>query len=276
VNQRPNTLNRSPGSSLSRFVFLLLLSICLMFIDEDAQLSRKVRGAVSTVLYPIYGASMYVHNGVNQVNNYLIERVQLAQQIEVFEHEKILNSVRLQTLDYYRKENQRLRELLNLTSSSIDGYRAAKIIDSSLSPYEHRVVINAGSMEGIEDSTMVLVREGVLGQIMMVNPYTSQVILLSDADHAIPVTSTRTGLRTIAFGAGIEHELILPFVTRDTDIQMGDEFVTSGLGGVFRPGYFVGKASWFEDNASGSFSEIRLEVSYKMNEINNVLLIQGN
>lgn len=276
MNQTPHTFNRARRSSASPFIFLLILSACLIFVDQDAQLSRKLRGAVSAVLYPIYTAATFVGASANKINNYLIERDQLEQEIQAFKQEEILSLVRLQTLDYVRKENQRLRDLLNLMAPSIDEYRAAKIIDASLNPYEHRVVIDVGSAEGIEDSTMVLVREGVLGQIMMANPYTSQVILLSDADHAVPVISTRTGLRTIAFGAGVEHELILPFVTPDIDIQMEDEFVTSGLGGVFLPGYYVGKVIWLENDASRPFSEIRLELSYKMNEINDVLLIQGN
>ncbi len=59
------------------------------------------------------------------------------------------------------------------------------------------------------------------------------MILITDPEHAVPVRVERTGLRTIAVGAGDASSLALPYLPANADIRTGDLLVTSGLGGVF-------------------------------------------
>jgi rod shape-determining protein MreC len=53
---------------------------------------------------------------------------------------------------------------------------------------------------------------GVFGQVARVGQLTSEVILMSDAAHAIPVQINRNGLRTIAVGTGDTNRLKLPYL----------------------------------------------------------------
>ena len=66
-------------------------------------------------------------------------------------------------------------------------------------------------------------------------------MLITDPTHAIPVMVRRTGLRTIAYGTGAIDRLQLPNIPISADIKVGDELVTSGLGGRFPMGFEVGK-----------------------------------
>ena len=81
---------------------------------------------------------------------------------------------------------------------------------------------------------------GVFGQVARVEQLTSEVILVSDAAHAIPVQINRNGLRTIAVGTGDMSRLKLPYLPTSADVVAGDLLVTSGLGGGFPAGYPVG------------------------------------
>ena len=69
----------------------------------------------------------------------------------------------------------------------------------------------------------------------------SEVILLSDPTHAVPVQIQRNNLRTIAVGTGEPGRLTLPYLPRNADVQVDDLLVSSGLGGVFPAGLPVGR-----------------------------------
>jgi len=247
----------------------------MIYLDQQGEAARGLREKASLSLYPIYSTLMFFVDGIQHIDDYFYDRTRMIEEIETLNQQALIDSVRLQTLEYTREQNSRLSELLNLTLFPDDDYTAARIVDASLNPYEHRVMIDAGATSGVQESAMVVTQGGVLGQIMRVQPLNSLVILLTDPDHALPLISLRTSYRTIAFGMGNSVELVLPFITPETDIRIGDEFVTSGLGGVFHPGYFVGRISSFSDRSEGSFAEVRLEIGYKMNEVNEVLIIQN-
>ena len=76
-------------------------------------------------------------------------------------------------------------------------------------PYEHNLVIGIGSRDGVYDGQAIVDANGVLGQVIETELMTAQAILISDADHALPVEVNRNGLRSIAVGTGSINRLEL-------------------------------------------------------------------
>ena len=97
---------------------------------------------------------------------------------------------------------------------------------------------------------------GVFGQVARVGELTSEVILISDAAHAIPVQINRNGLRTIAVGTGDTGRLKLPYLPTSADVVVGDLLVTSGLGGGFPPGYPVGTVAEVKRDPAQSLADV--------------------
>ena len=60
-------------------------------------------------------------------------------------------------------------------------------------------------------------------------PFSSEIILITDSEHALPVQVLRSGVRTIALGTGRSTALELPYVPQNYDVKVGDVLVTSGL-----------------------------------------------
>jgi rod shape-determining protein MreC len=102
---------------------------------------------------------------------------------------------------------------------------------------------------------------------------TAEVILLSDAEHAIPVQSKRSGLRTIAVGTGDSGKLSLPFVTVDSDLKTGDLLLTTGMGGVFPPGYPVAEVTRVERNPAATFALVDARPTARLDRAREVLLV---
>src|SRR5690606_18925291 len=116
----------------------------------------------------------------------------------------------------------------------------APILDIDLDPTRQRLVLDAGSRDGVHAGQSVIDAGGLLGQIIAVQPGTATVLLLTDPDHAVPVVVARSGVRLVAYGKGRSDQLELANIPLSSDIRIGDALVTSGLGGRFPAGFPVG------------------------------------
>ena len=108
---------------------------------------------------------------------------------------------------------------------------------------------------------------------MRVGPFTSEAVLITDADTAVPVSINRNGLRTIAVGTGDSGLLRLPYLTNNQDVEKGDLLVSSGLGGVFPAGYPVGRITEIRLRPDQSFAEIMAEPASALDRDREVLLV---
>ena len=149
----------------------------------------------------------------------------------------------------------------------------AEILAVDLDPYRQRFSINRGLGDGVYVGQALLDANGVVGQIVGVEAFTSEAVLISDADHAVPVSVNRNGLRTIAVGTGDSGRLSLPYLTNSADIGPGDLLVSSGLGGVFPSGYPVGRVLEVHRRPGQSFAEVIAEPAAELDRDREVLLV---
>jgi rod shape-determining protein MreC len=109
--------------------------------------------------------------------------------------------------------------------------------------------------------------------VAQVHAKTAEVILISDAEHAIPVQSTRSGLRTIAVGTGDSKRLSLPFVTVEADLKQGDLLLSTGMGGVFPPGYPIAEVTRVVRDAATTFALVDARPTARLDRDHEVLLV---
>jgi rod shape-determining protein MreC len=134
------------------------------------------------------------------------------------------------------------------------------------------VLLDKGAADGVFKDQAVLDGDGIFGQVSKVNASTAEVILISDAEHAIPVQSNRSGVRTIAVGTGDQNKLSLPFVTVESDLQAGDLLLSTGMGGVFPPGYPVAQVSKVK-RAGSTFALVEAKPTARLDQAREVLLV---
>jgi len=97
---------------------------------------------------------------------------------------------------------------------------------------------------------------GVVGQVTRVYPWVSEVTLITDKDHLVPVLNVRNGLRAVLAGTGNDAALEVRFVPLNADFQNGDRLVTSGIDGVYPPGLPVADVTHVERNTAFLFARI--------------------
>ncbi|MBP6596790.1 MAG: rod shape-determining protein MreC [Arenimonas sp.] len=232
-------LSESAGGTLPLLAYLALATL-LMVADQRGGYAAQSRQRLSALAEPVWwlaASPARLAEGAGQVFR---TRGQLQDENERLSRALQVNASRLHRLAAVAEENQRLRELLGGTR----GYRLSAqlvgIVDVDLDPARQRIVLDAGSNDGVQVGQAMIDAGGVLGQVIEVSPRRATGLLLTDPDHAIPVQVARSGLRTIAFGTGRSHVLRLPNIPQSADIQVGDRLVTSGIGGRFPAGFPVG------------------------------------
>ena len=259
------TLDRSPppffrqgASALSKLMVFSALALFLMVADARFKLTQPIRIAVASVLYPmqwmLVRPVLWVQNGARH-----FESLTSAQdEAEVARQKLRLQSYRASQVEQLSLENERLRKLLELRERITTPTRAAQVLYDAADPYTRKVIIDKGLLHGVVAGSPVIDEAGVLGQITRVYPSVSEVTLVIDADQAIPVLNTRTGVRAVAFGdPGIQAgALELRFMATNADVQPGDLLTTSGVDGVYPPGLPVARVDKVERRGESAFARI--------------------
>lgn len=245
----------------------MLAAISLLVTDYRTQRLNPVRSLLSFVTYPLQNLASLPVDAYLSVSSTVISYAELQKENRRLKESQLINDGKLLKLEALEKENIRLRMLLENSFQLGEQVLIAELLSVKLAPYEHTVVVNKGSRFGVHSEQPVLDGNGIVGQVVRALPSSSEVMLITDPDHAIPVEVNRNGLRTIAFGTGQSNRLHLPFLAKNADIVPGDLLVTSGLGGVFPAGYPVAVVDKFEARPDKSFANIyatpkaRLETS---------------
>ena len=105
-------------------------------------------------------------------------------------------------------------------------------------------------------------------------PWSSEVILVTDPEHAIPIEVTRNSLRSIAVGSGNTGELLLPYLAINSDIKSGDLLLSSGLGGVFPAGLPVARISGVRRESNQLLAQVRAQPLAQIERDREVVLLQ--
>ncbi len=259
------TLDRTPPpffkqgpSALSKLIFFSALALFLMVADTRLKISQPLRAVVATVLYPVQWLVMQPVRMAQNAGAY-VSTVKSAQQTEAEARQKLaLQALRANQVEQLALENGRLRKLLGLREQLGVTSQPAEVLYDAADPYTRKIIIDRGLTQGIEAGSPVVDELGVLGQVTRVYPLVSEVTLVIDRDHAIPVLNTRTGARSVAYGDPITlgGSLELRFMPANADVQAGDLLTTSGVDGIYPPGLPVAKVAKVERRADSSFARI--------------------
>ena len=261
------------GSPGFRFTLYATVSIIIMFLDQRGEYLERIRFGLNILAYPIElavsspsAASHWLQETLETRDALRAENARLITRNRELE----LRSMRYEAL---ARENDQLRGLQDALPPVAERWLVAEIVDIELNSLRQRVLLNRGSANGVFKGQAVMDDEGLLGQTTHVGPWSTEVILITDPEHAVPVQIQRTGLRTIAVGTGDTGSLGLPYLPANADVQVGDVLLTSGLGGVFPAGYPVGRVAEVHRDAVQPLAQVRAAPFARMDTDREVMLV---
>jgi rod shape-determining protein MreC len=259
------TLDRAPPpffkqgqSAFSKLMVFSAVALFLMVADTRFKMTGPIRVAVASALYPVQWLVMRPIEMVRGGGTYFTSLGD-AQKAQADANKRLaLQAQRSAQVEQLGLENDRLRKLLALRERTSTPAQVAEVVYDAADPFTRRVMVDKGSMQGVKSGSPVMDEAGVLGQVTRVYPLSSEVTLLIDRDHTIPVLNTRTGARSVVYGDPSVHggTLELRFMAGNADVQQGDILSTSGVDGVYPPGIPVARVDKVERRADSAFAKI--------------------
>ncbi|WP_337074783.1 rod shape-determining protein MreC [Aeromonas veronii] len=262
------------GPSLQLRLFLaVIISIAAIVADSRFGVFTHVRVYLSSLVSPLQYMANAPGTLLDTMSTQVQTRADLIEQTKQQEQQLFTLRARLLKMDQLEHENQRLRELLGSPVHKESRKMVAELLSVDSDPFSHQVLINKGALDGVYNGQAVINDQGVIGQVLHVGSTTSRVLLITDSSHGIPVRVLRNDLRAIASGSGELDKLELRNLPRNTDIQVGDLLVTSGLGGRFPEGYPVATVTRSEYVEGKPFAQVEAKPLVELDRLRYLLLL---
>lgn len=250
----PPFFKRGPAP-LALLTFYLALSVALFSVDYRFRSLDLIRQSISLLVDPVQRVAQTPGSLVDYAQTYLEGLQSLIAENNALKHQQLNTAPDLQRLAQLESENERLRKLLGVKEREKAQGKVAQILYTARDPFTRRVIVDKGQQFEIAPGQPAIDEAGVVGQVTRVFPFASEVTLITDKDQAVPVQVVRTGHRSVVFGLG-NGQLELRYMPANADVQEGDMLVTSGLDGVYLPGFPVARVVQIERDSAYSFARI--------------------
>ena len=129
--------------------------------------------------------------GARVAGNLTTRLILIEENVRLTEDNLLLSS-KAQRFAALEQENQRLRELLDSSSTLQQNVIVADVLAIETTPWTRQIVVNKGTTQGVFVGQPLLDAYGVLGQISHVGPLSSTALLITDPRHALPVLLNRS------------------------------------------------------------------------------------
>lgn len=255
-----------------RLLVALALAVALMIADHRGGWLASIRTQLETVAQPLWRLAGLPAKLGDTVRDDAATRTRLMRENDTLRNALLISGARIARLQAAADENARLRGLLGSVERGGLDVQLAPVLDIALDPTRQRLVLDVGRDQGVRVGQPVIDAGGLLGQVIEVRPSTATVLLLTDPDHAVPVTIARNGIRLVAYGRGDRIELAN--IPTSSDVKVGDQVVTSGLGGRFPPGFPVGTLVRLRRDESRIFLVGDLRPAAQLDRGRDVLLLR--
>lgn len=257
-------------------VFLGVLAIFTIFLWLPLEVSARVKDGISYVFSPL----LYFSTRLQGSYGFLKSRIQSYARLQDENvrlqvlHAEL--SLKLAQLHEVEVQNHEYRDMLGYREKSEFRLVAGRVISRAPANWWHSVTIDHGSEDGIQVNSPVLTAQGLVGKVTEVMDHESQVLLLIDSSFEVSVIFQESGQYGIARGSGPNAPIRITFIDRQAKLKANDRVFTSGLGGIFPQGIYLGEVKEIipAQNASqmGLYQEATLNPSLDFARLENVFV----
>ena len=254
----------------------LTLASCVLLGIEKAGVGwlQPARSVLATAVVPVQYVAESPYLAIGHLVEFFSSRDRLMRRNAALERELLLMKAETARTDAVSAENDRLRELFNSRARLSDDVLVAELIEVVPDATRREIVVDKGGTHGVAVGQAVIDSTGVFGQVVETTPLTSRVLLVTDPSHAIPVQVIRSKVFAIASGGGRGPNL-LDNASVTTDIVVGDDLVSSGLGRRFPRDYPVGVVTQVAKDPTLAYAQVMWEPSAALTRSRHVLVVLG-
>lgn len=235
-------------------IIIILVTIVLMVTisltvtpKEDSNIFEK---AIAFVFSPIRTVVNVPVNGIKDSIAFFVDMKDYKTKNEELTKQNAELTERIRQIENMEKENEELRELLNLKKKyELNNAIVAEVVAKDPSMWFDTFYINKGLADGIEKNMIVLTHNGLVGKISEVYDNTSKIVSILDVGNEVPAKITKTGDTVVTKGdINLKEQGLLKinYITSDVPLSVGDVIETSGIGTIYPKGIYIGTVKEIE------------------------------
>ena len=246
-NRRPGYSRRAQYGTFFGYVLAVIgagLGVLLLVVSTgNASAFAGLRAGAGDVVAPVGKVSATARSGTRSffdiVSGYLTSGYRTAR----LEKEVGEARVRLAEAAALKEENQRLKAMLGLVEAEPKPVAVARLIGSTSSSTRRYAMLGAGTDKGVQIGMPVRSPLGLVGRVLEVGSSSSRVLLITDSESVVPVRRASDGVAAYATG-NADGSLHIKLINLGINpLRKGDALVTSGSGGLYRPGTAIAVVS---------------------------------
>lgn len=257
-------------------IITIIILIFLVFISNlKIEKFSYIENAFSNVIMPIENGIKYFKNKISGNSSFFANIDTLKKENEQLKEKNTKLEESLRQLEVVQAENNTLKEYLKLT----DQYKEyqtvpAYIISKDVSNYSNIFVINAGKSSGLEKNMTVIAAEGLVGHIISVTDDTAKVQTLVDTSNVVSASLENSKDNVICRGTLDGNILNAGYISTDTQLTEGENLHTSGMGGIYPKGIYIGKIKKIKNTKNITDRTFTVETAVNFNSLETVLVIK--
>lgn len=262
------------------YIALLVISVLLLALSTNP-LVRDLQHGVAFAFKPFSAAVDGIAASVNSVFTTIAEIDQLRQENQVLRDQNDQLEAEARTAEELRRENEQLTALLQLRNGLEYQTTPAAVIARETNDIRRTVVIDRGSVDGLEVGDIVITRGGALaGRIVEVGSSFAHIALISDRTSTVIGQLSTAGVTGKVTGTGQERgELVMADVDATAEVTDGEEVFTAGIelgSGIRSPypkGLLIGRVVDVDHDPNEVVQTVILEPAAPLDRLEYVLVI---
>ena len=181
---------------------------------------------------------------------------------------------------HLEEEIEQLRDALDL-NQTLTGYDVvnATVINRNKSYWYQTLTIDKGKKDGLKKNMVAITKDGLIGKIQKVTNYSSEIKLITanDINNKVSVSIATTSGETTAILSGYDKDnnlVLISGVDSLVEIKVGDVVTTSGLGGMFPRGIYIGEVETITNDKYGLSKTLGVRMNQNFNNIHYVTILK--
>ncbi len=179
------------------------------------------------------------------------------------------------------KENEELKAILGVKEDLASMTpRQAMVIAQSPDRWNEMLRIDKGEVHGIKKNMAVVTADGMIGKIHSVGKITSDVQLLTTDDRTNRIhVAIQAEQDVYGLIEGYDEEtktLLVKQIPSDKKVEVGQDVITSGKGGVYPKGLYIGKVEKIEPDQYGLTQTAYVKPAANFYNVEHVIVVERN
>lgn len=262
---------------------IIILIIIIAILSHTLKKDKKLNFIETITKDTTVGIQRVVYYPFKKLSNLIGEYIDLK---DVLKENEILKN-KIDKIDSLEAENTELKREIEKLKQELEidyvltdyTYLNATVISRNAGYWYNTLTIDKGSHNGVEEGMVVINSTGLIGKIVTVSNFTSDVRLIttSDTNNKISVTISDGTNKITGLINKYDYDkkvLEVEGISNTETVSVGDLVYSSGLGGVFPSGILIGKVESITTDVYDLSKIINVTPSANFDDINYVSILK--